>query len=115
MTKYQIKRIYDEASEEDGYRVLVDRLWPRGVSKERARLDSWNKDIAPSSDLRKWFAHDPEKFKEFTARYRTELMVSPAVKTFEDSVAKEPVVTLLYGAHDPKINHATVLRDFLSK
>ena len=67
MTKYQIKRIYDEASEEDGYRVLVDRLWPRGVSKERARLDSWNKDIAPSSDLRKWFAHDPEKFKEFTA------------------------------------------------
>jgi uncharacterized protein YeaO (DUF488 family) len=115
MTKYQIKRIYDEASDGDGYRVLVDRLWPRGVSKEHARLDSWNKDIAPSSDLRKWFAHDPEKFKEFTARYRAELMVNPAIEAFENSVAKEPDVTLLYAAHDPKINHAVVLRDFLSK
>lgn len=115
MTKYQIKRVYDETASSDGYRVLVDRLWPRGVSKERAQLDEWNKDIAPSTDLRKWFGHDPERFKEFTARYRTELIVSPAIKTFEETAAKHHTVTLLYAAHDPKINHAAVLRDFLSK
>lgn len=113
--KYHIKRIYDEASDKDGYRVLVDRLWPRGISKECARLDEWNKDIAPSADLRKWFGHDSGRFEEFAARYRAELVVSPAVKAFEDAISGQSVVTLLYGAHDTKVNHAAVLRDFLSK
>jgi uncharacterized protein YeaO (DUF488 family) len=115
MAKYRIKRMYDEASGSDGYRVLVDRLWPRGVSKEHAQLSEWNKDIAPSTELRKWFSHDPARFHEFSARYRAELVVNPAVEAFESAVAKEPVVTLLYGARDPKINHAVVLLEFLSK
>ena len=115
MTKYTIKRIYDDAAEADGYRMLVDRLWPRGVSKEKARLDEWNKDIAPSTELREWFGHKPERFEEFTARYQAELNNSKALKDLKDRVAEYKTVTLLYGAHDPKINHAVVLRDILSK
>ncbi len=115
MSTYTIKRIYDEPTKDDGYRVLVDRLWPRGVSKERAALDSWNKDIAPSPDLRTWFGHKPENFEEFAVRYREELKNNPAVAEFKKEAEKHAKVMLLYAAHDPKINQAVILRDFLSK
>jgi len=109
-----IKRIYDEPASGDGYRVLVDRLWPRGVSKERAQLDLWLKDIAPSSELRNWFGHRVENFAEFSARYREELAGNPAVSQLRDLVGAYTSVTLLYAAHDPKTNHARVLRDFIN-
>lgn len=115
MSTYRIKRIYEQPSTDDGYRVLVDRLWPRGVSKERAALDEWDKDIAPSTDLRKWFDHDPAKFDEFRARYEDELASNPAVGKFAAQVASQATVTLLYGARDPRVNHAVVLADFLKK
>lgn len=108
-----IKRIYDEPAASDGYRILVDRLWPRGIRKEAAALDLWLKDIAPSPDLRTWFGHDPAKFDEFRARYISELEHNPAVAELRDIIARNPTVTLLYGAKDPQINHAIVLRDFL--
>jgi DNA-3-methyladenine glycosylase len=110
-----IKRIYDDPSESDGYRILVDRLWPRGVSKERAALDMWLKDVAPSSDLRTWFGHKPEKFTEFKARYEVELENNPAAAQLKIEIKKHQVVTLLYGAHDPVINHAQVLLMYLSR
>jgi uncharacterized protein YeaO (DUF488 family) len=115
MSEYRIKRIYDDVSSDDGYRVLVDRLWPRGISKERAQLDAWQKDIAPSTELRKWFGHRSERFEEFAARYRDELQDNPTVKEFKDEAAKHRVITLLYGAHDSKINHAAVLLEYLRK
>ena len=102
-----IKRIYDEPSDKDGYRVLVDRLWPRGISKKDANLDEWNKEIAPSTELRKWFDHKAERFDEFTRLYREEEL--NRLRT----IAKKNDITLLYGAKNPKINHAVVLRDLL--
>lgn len=109
-----IKRVYEEASPDDGYRVLVDRLWPRGVSKERAKLDVWLKEIAPSPELREWFGHKPERFKEFKSRYEKELKDNPTVDELQAIIKEHPKVTLLYGAHDSKDNQAVVLRDFVS-
>jgi uncharacterized protein YeaO (DUF488 family) len=109
----QIKRVYDDPVETDGYRVLVDRLWPRGVSREKAALDLWLKDIAPSPDLRTWFGHEPAKFKEFSARYTEELGTNPAVAELKKLLGENPQVTLLYAAHDPECNHALVLRDYV--
>lgn len=109
-----IKRIYDAASESDGYRVLVDRLWPRGVSKDAAVLDEWNKDIAPSTELRKWFDHKAEKFDAFAQRYETELADNPALQGLLRT-ATEGKLTLLYGARDPIVNHAAVLAAFLQR
>lgn len=109
----QIKRIYEEYSEDDGYRVLVDRLWPRGVSKEEARLDEWLKEIAPSTGLRKWFDHDPDKFDEFSARYKGELTRKEEVADHLLTIAEKQNVTLLYAAKDEEHNHAKVLKDFL--
>lgn len=109
----QIKRIYTEPSKNDGYRVLVDRLWPRGVSKRRATIDVWMKDIAPSSELRVWFNHKPERFEEFSARYADELSQNPAVEALKNIIATHPQVTLLYAAKDSAINHAVVLMKFL--
>ncbi|MET4782689.1 DUF488 family protein [Glaciihabitans sp. UYNi722] len=108
------KRIYDEVSPADGYRVLVDRLWPRGVSKERAALDRWLKDVAPSADLRIWFDHRTDRFAEFSARYAAELDENSAVDELRDISLTHPTVTLLYGAKNPEINHAAVLARFLS-
>lgn len=113
MPKILIKRIYDDPASEDGWRVLVDRLWPRGISKERAALDLWDKDVAPSSSLRKWFNHEEKNFAEFTERYRAELEASDAVPQFVAQLRDHPVVTLLYAARDPQINHVVVLRDYL--
>ena len=115
MGTVSIKRIYDPAEDSDGYRILVDRLWPRGVSKERADLDAWLKDVAPSPDLRTWWDHDPEHMGEFAAKYRAELEDSSAVNELRDAIAEHSPVTLLYGAHDPKVNHAAILRDFLER
>jgi uncharacterized protein YeaO (DUF488 family) len=100
MTKFTVKRIYELAEEDDGYRVLVDRLWPRGISKDRAALDEWAKDIAPSNELRKWFNHDPTKFKEFAKRYVEELNQNPKTSDIIDGWSKHPFVTLLYAARD---------------
>jgi uncharacterized protein YeaO (DUF488 family) len=111
----QIKRIYDTPAETDGYRVLVDRLWPRGVSKEEAALDLWLKEIAPSTGLRTWFDHDPAKFQEFTKQYRDELKQNPAVTALINAAKEHTVLTLLCGAKDTAINHAVVLQQFLKE
>lgn len=107
------KRIYDPFQKTDGYRVLVDRLWPRGVSKEAAALDLWLKDIAPSPELRVWFNHEPERFAEFKTRYIEELRSNPAVEDMIKLIKTQKKVTLLYGARDPQINHAVVLEGYL--
>ena len=109
-----IKRIYEPAAPADGTRILVDRLWPRGVSKERARLALWMKEIAPSPKLRVWFGHKPERFREFGRRYQKELARNPAVGELR-KLARRERVTLLYGAHDRKINHAAVLQSILRR
>lgn len=114
MSELRIKRVYDDPSQEDGFRVLVDRLWPRGVSKERAHLDAWMKDVAPSPDLRTWWDHDPDRMDEFARRYEAELDDGSALDELRDAVRDHPVVTLLYGARDPEANHARILRDHLA-
>ena len=108
-----LRRVYDEPSGDDGFRVLVDRLWPRGVTKERARVDLWLKDVAPTTELRQWFHHDAQSFDEFARRYRAELADNPAVARLRGIVDEHAVVTLVYGAKDPVHNQAAVLRDLL--
>jgi uncharacterized protein YeaO (DUF488 family) len=109
--EFRVKRVYDEPSPDDGFRVLVDRLWPRGVTKERAALDLWAKDVAPSSELRVWFHSHPAEFEEFAERYRAELDANaPEVDRLRDLA---PVVTLLYGVRDHEKNHAVVLAAYL--
>ncbi|OFI39571.1 MarR family transcriptional regulator [Arthrobacter sp. SW1] len=107
------KRIYEEPSDDDGCRVLVDRLWPRGVSKERAALDLWLKEIAPSPPLRTEFAHMRERFADFREAYLAELEQNPAVETLLELATTHPRVTLLYAAKDPEVNHARVLQEFM--
>lgn len=114
----RIKRIYDDVADGDGCRVLVDRLWPRGVSKERARLDAWLKRVAPSPELRTWWNHDPERLDDFAIRYRAELDGDPvtmrAVTELRELVAQAAgPTTLLYGAADPAVNHALILAAYL--
>ncbi|MCI1673833.1 MAG: DUF488 domain-containing protein [Bifidobacterium tibiigranuli] len=109
-----IKRVYEQAEPSDGYRILVDRLWPRGISKVKARLDLWLKEIGPTTELRKWFGHDPERFEEFRVRYLQELDGNPAVSELLDICRTHDAVTLLYGAKDPERNQAVVLRDYLA-
>ncbi len=115
---FQRKRIYEAAAAADGRRVLVDRLWPRGVSKEKAKLDDWLKDIAPSPDLRNWFGHQAERFDEFSSRYRDELSQDPAKQAAVQALleaGKAGRVTLLYGAKDPDRNQAAVLQAYLQE
>lgn len=109
-----IKRVYDPPEPSDGFRVLVDRLWPRGLTKEKAALDLWAKYVAPSPELRKEFNHKPEKFAEFKKLYRFELSKNPALSQFRRELER-PKVTLLFAAHDPKINHAVVLAEYLKE
>jgi len=111
---FQIKRVYEPAKPTDGTRVLVDRLWPRGLRKADADLALWMKDVAPSPRLRVWFGHDPEKFAEFRRRYTRELKGNPAVAELR-KLGKSKRVTLLYAAHDPKVNHALVLQSALTR
>ncbi|HVX58215.1 MAG TPA: DUF488 domain-containing protein [Candidatus Saccharimonadales bacterium] len=109
-----IKRIYESKNPDDGYRVLVDRLWPRGVSKEKAALDLWLKDIAPSDELRKWFGHDPDKWESFRNKYQEELSDKTDLLTQLKELEKEHGrLTLLYGAHDEQHNQALVLAEAL--
>lgn len=114
MTKFVTKRIYELADPGDGYRVLVDRLWPRGVSKEKATLDEWAKVIAPSTELRIWFSHDPVKFTEFAERYVEEIKQNPETASIVANWRKYDKVTLLYGARDEANNEAAVLQKYLS-
>jgi uncharacterized protein YeaO (DUF488 family) len=110
----KVKRIYEEVEKGDGFRVLVDRLWPRGVSKARADLDLWLKDVAPSDALRKWFGHDPKRWMEFAAKYRKELRdKKEIVGQLQKLEAEHGTVTLLYSAHDQEHNQAVALREFL--
>lgn len=110
-----IKRIYEPFEPEDGCRILVDRLWPRGVRKEDAHFDLWMKEIAPSPELRKWFNHEPEKWSEFRKKYAAELKGSEALKSLLKIVAKEEKVTLLYTAKDEEFNHARALLQLIEK
>jgi uncharacterized protein YeaO (DUF488 family) len=112
---FVVKRIYDDPADDDGLRVLVDRLWPRGVSKERAKLDLWLKEIAPSPPLRTEFAHMQERFADFRVAYEAELENNPAASTLLELAAGKGRVTLLYGARDPEVNHARVLLEFLQR
>lgn len=109
----KLKRVYEEPSPDDGLRVLVDRLWPRGLSKARAAVDLWLKDIAPSAELRKWFGHDPAKWEEFKVRYRKELAGNDAALETLRQRAREGTITLLYGARNEAHNDAVVLKDML--
>ncbi|OJV40504.1 MAG: hypothetical protein BGO29_10325 [Bacteroidales bacterium 36-12] len=111
----KIKRIYEIPSEDDGYRILVDRLWPRGVSKEFATLDEWNKTITPSPELRIWFNHQAERFETFSALYKEELTNFSEELHRLKTLSETQNLTLLYAAKDPKINHAIVLLDVLNK
>ncbi len=110
----RIKRIYEKVSRDDGARVLVDRLWPRGVSKERAKLDAWLKDIAPTSELRKWFDHDPPKWAVFKRKYKAELQANAEAVEELKRIGKKRKITLLYGARDSEHNEAVVIRDLIS-
>jgi uncharacterized protein YeaO (DUF488 family) len=111
----RIKRIYEPADNDDGKRILVDRLWPRGVSKNDAHIDAWVKDVAPSAELRRWFGHDPKKWDEFRRRYQDELKKnSTAVEELKEQIG-QTTATLLYGAKDRQHNNAVVLIDFISK
>jgi uncharacterized protein YeaO (DUF488 family) len=111
----QVKRLHDDPTPADGFRILVDRLWPRGVSKERAAIDLWLKEVAPSSELRTWFDHRPDRFADFAIRYAGELDSNPAVDQLLGIVASNSAVTLLYGAKDKVVNHAVVLADYLAR
>lgn len=114
-SEIHLKRAYDPASKEDGMRILVDRLWPRGIAKAKLKADLWLKEIAPSQELRKWFCHDPEKWGEFQKEYFKELRANKAaVQTIRDALKSGPV-TLLYAAHDPDHNNALCLKHFLEK
>jgi uncharacterized protein YeaO (DUF488 family) len=110
-----VKRIYDPADPADGKRILVDRLWPRGVSREKAQVDDWLKDLAPSDELRRWFGHDPARWPEFQARYRAELSSQGPRLDELRALAARGRVTLLYAARDSEHNNAAVLRDLLEE
>ena len=111
----KIKRVYEKPEKEDGKRILVDRLWPRGLTKEKASIDLWLKDIAPTTELRKWFGHDPDKWKEFQKRYRQELTKNKEQVSILYEQLKKRVVTLVYSAKDEKHNEALVLKEWLSR
>ena len=109
-----LKRVYDKAAPEDGVRFLVERLWPRGIKKTDLRLDDWLKDVAPSNELRRWFAHDPNKWTEFQKRYFAELDRHPEACEPIRSAARHGRVTLIYSSHDAEHNNAVALKEYLS-
>lgn len=118
MNELKCKRIYETPAETDGFRILVDKLWPRGMKKENAEIDLWAKEITPSDELRKWFSHIPEKYDEFKKRYRQELSENSASRKFKDLCIEklnDNNVTLLYAAKSEKYNHAVVLKDWLEE
>ncbi|WP_435029516.1 DUF488 domain-containing protein [Levyella massiliensis] len=118
MNKLQCKRIYEPANETDGFRILVDRLWPRGIKKEKAHIHLWAKEIAPSNELRKWFSHDPVKFDAFKKRYRQELTSNPASQKLSNLCLrkiKDQNITLLYAAKNEQYNQAVVIKEWLEE
>lgn len=115
MSQFRLKRIYDPVSPDDGRRVLVERLWPRGLRKADAALDEWLQDIAPSSDLRRWYGHDPAKWPEFRRRYREELAIQTDLLAKLQSHAETGPVTLLFAARDRDRNSAVVLKEMLDE
>jgi len=114
-TGISIKRAYDPPSRQDGYRVLVDRLWPRGLKKEEADIDEWAKALAPSTALRKWFGHDPERWEEFRKAYREELKQNKAVAPFVEQHKDKKRITLIYAGKDSAHTHALVLQAYLKR
>jgi uncharacterized protein YeaO (DUF488 family) len=110
----RVKRVYEQADPGDGFRVLVDRLWPRGVSKQRAALGLWAKEVAPSTELRVWFHAHPGEFAEFRRRYRAEMAENPEVDRLREILSGHSVITLLYGVHDTEHNHAQILAEVLA-
>ncbi len=116
MTRIRIKRVYESKSPGDGCRVLIDRLWPRGMRRETLAYDSWGKDLAPSDDLRRWFHEDPDsRWAEFGRRYETELQHSQAVRKFLRDIAGAQTVTLLYASKNETENHALILQRYLER
>lgn len=111
----KLKRAYETPDKNDGTRILVDRLWPRGLTKAKAAIDVWLKEIAPSTELRKWFGHDPKKWRNFRGRYRTELKQHADQLKLLKSKAKEGTVTLVYGARDQEHNEAVVLKQLVER
>jgi uncharacterized protein YeaO (DUF488 family) len=111
----QTKRVYEQPADNDGSRILVDRLWPRGLTKEKAKVDLWLKEIAPSTELRQWFGHEPKKWRRFRGRYETELRHNSDLIEMLKTKAKQGTITLLYGARDEKHNEALVLKQFLER
>jgi len=114
-TEVRIKRVYEEPSEDDGRRILVDRLWPRGLTKEKARVDLWLKEIAPSNELRKWFGHEPKKWPEFKRRYGEELKKLGEPLALLRQEAGRGKITMLYGERDEEHNEAVVLQELLQR
>lgn len=116
MTIVKIKRVYEKETKDDGFRVLVDRLWPRGVKKDELHYDLWAKDLTPSSELRKWYHEDSEgRWKDFAKKYRKELEQSDAIDDFLSKISDRKTITLLYAAKDEHQNHALILQEFLEK
>lgn len=109
----KLKRIYEPYSEDDGFRILVERLWPRGISKEKAHIDLWFKEIAPSTELRKWFNHDDQKWEIFQSRYREELSKNSYIDELKSIVASQKSTTLVYSSHNEKHNNAVVLYELI--
>ncbi|HTB52318.1 MAG TPA: DUF488 domain-containing protein [Ferruginibacter sp.] len=111
----KIKRIYEPFEKSDGYRILIDRLWPRGIKKEAAHIDQWMKEIAPSTNLRKWFNHEPEKWKEFNKKYITEIKGAAAFEAMLSQISEHKKVTLLFAAKDELYNHAVILQQLITE
>jgi len=111
----KVKRVYEVPAKEDGFRVLVDRLWPRGLTKEKAKVDLWLKEISPTDALRKWYQHDPEKWLEFKRRYFSELKDKKEFLDLIESKAKKGTVTLLFGSKEERINNAQALKEYFQK
>ena len=112
-TEYFIKRVYEPYGDNDGYRILIDRLWPRGLTKEKAQIDYWLKEIAPTDELRKWFAHDPAKWNAFIKKYKEEIEVNPAKEQLLKLTKEHKRITLLYSAKEEKHNNAYALMQWL--
>lgn len=111
----RLKRVYDDQARNDGTRYLIERLWPRGIRKESLRMDGWLKDAGPSTELRKWFSHDPEKWSEFRRRYFAELSRAPEVLAPIRDAARRGTVTLLYSSHDTEHNNAVALKEYVER
>ena len=115
MSGIRLKRAYEQATEADGLRVLVERLWPRGVSKQRARIDHWAKEVAPATGLRRWYGHDPARWEEFQRRYRAELDTSAEAVGRLEELLRDRAATFVYGSREPEKNSAQLLRAYLAE